>query len=48
MTYLGRDKDGGYSFTLTKEKYIGKYRCSARYSLFSSCFVVERGPHSNY
>ncbi|MFB0523426.1 MAG: GNAT family N-acetyltransferase, partial [Candidatus Bathyarchaeia archaeon] len=27
MKYLGRDEDGGYSFTLTKEEYIGKSRC---------------------
>jgi hypothetical protein len=27
MKYLGQDADGGYSFTLTKEEYIGKSGC---------------------
>jgi len=27
MRYLGREKDGGYSFTLTKQEYIEKFGC---------------------
>jgi ribosomal-protein-alanine N-acetyltransferase len=27
MRYLGRDKDGGYSFTLSKEEFISKFGC---------------------
>jgi len=27
MRYLGRDKDGGYSFTLTRQEYVKDRRC---------------------